>query len=76
MKSLGKFYAAPAKSNTLFYAYVAQGLTKGDTNLDSSEVIQPEWVTTKKFEEMVKQGKIMAPYLMDLYLLYKLKYRI
>lgn len=75
IKPLGKFYATPARSNTLFYAYTAQGLLKGKTNFDKTELIEPIWMTIEKFEKIVKSNQVMDPYLLDLYLLYKLKFK-
>ncbi len=75
MIPLGKFYASPANSNTIFYAFLAVGLKDGECNFDKTEVIHPIWVTISKFERMVKEGLIMDPYLLGLYLLFKLKYK-
>jgi len=73
--SLGKFYGSPAKSNTVFYAYVVKDLTPGKCDFDHTEVITAVWLTISQFEKLVKEGKVMDPYLLDMYLLYKLKYR-
>lgn len=75
IKPLGKFYATPARSNTLFYSYTAHGLTKGVCELDETEVIKPVWLTISKFEKLIRDGKVMDPYLLDMYLHYKLKFK-
>lgn len=72
---LGKFFASPARSNIVFYSYLAQGLTKGESKFDKTEIIRPIWLTIKKFDELIDKGQVMDPYLLDLYLLYKLKFK-
>lgn len=75
IKSLGQFYSSPARSNTVFYAYSAQGLTPGECRFDKTEIIKPIWLTINKFENLIKNGQVMDPYLLDLYLLFKLNFK-
>lgn len=72
---LGNFYVNPSLATTVFYAYLATDLTKGEPEPDQEEFIESEFVTQKKFKEMIKKGEIMEPFLMDSFLLYQLKFK-
>ncbi len=73
MRLLGRFYANPARSGTVFYAFLARGLRRGRPEPEEAEFIEHEFVTEKKLQSMLKQGQIKEPYFMAAYLLYTLK---
>lgn len=72
---LGTFYAGPAKSDTLFYAYVAMGLTPGQPQPDIAEYVECRWYTLAELERLIRHGEVRDPYLLAIYSLYRLKYR-
>lgn len=67
---LGTFYASPAKTDAVFYAYLATDLIAGATHPDQGEYIQPVWYSKAAVKRLVRQGVIKDPYLMASLLLY------
>ncbi len=69
-KRLGAFYASPAKSDTVFYAYTVQKLFAGTPNPDQYEYITEHWYTPAAVRRLIRRGSIQDAYLLALLLLY------
>ncbi len=70
---LGKFYASPGKSDTLFYAYIARDLTPGIAQPDAAEFLEPHWYTTRQVRQLVRGDRIQDGYLLAILMQYSLK---
>ncbi len=67
---LGMFYASPAKSDTVFYAYVARQLVEGEATPELNEYVRPEWYSLSAVRRMIRRGSIQDGYLLALLSLY------
>ncbi len=70
---LGKFYGNPGRSGTIFYIYLAQGLINGVPKREQSEFLEYEFCSSRKIEQLIQKGKIVDPFLLSAFLLYKLR---
>jgi ADP-ribose pyrophosphatase len=60
LKKIGEFYLAPGYSTEYMYLFLAQGLKKGEQNLDKGEKIKEVKIFSKKeVLKMIKTGKIV-----------------
>jgi ADP-ribose pyrophosphatase len=60
LKKIGGFYLAPGYSTEYMYLFLAQGLKKGEQNLDKGEKIKEVKIFSKKeVLEMIKTRKIV-----------------
>jgi len=59
IKKVANFFLAPGHHTQIGYVFLATGLTQIQQKLDDSEEgMKVKKVTIKKFEEMIKKGKI------------------
>jgi ADP-ribose pyrophosphatase len=60
LKKIGEFYLAPGYSTEYMYLFLAQGLKKGEQNLDKGEKIKEVKIFSKKeVLKMIKTRKIV-----------------
>lgn len=69
-KRLGRFYASPAKSDTVFYVYTVRQLTLSAADPDPYEYITPRWYTQTQVRALIRRGAIQDGYLLAVLLLY------
>ncbi|MFH1207588.1 MAG: NUDIX hydrolase [Patescibacteria group bacterium] len=72
---LGAYYANPARSGTVFYVYVATGLTPGPSRPEPAEIIEIEFLPLKRLDSMMKKGQVNDAYFMASYMLFRIKNR-
>lgn len=73
LELLGTFYANPARSGTVFYAYAAYGLTNGQAQPEHTEFIELERMSVRRVAQLIKGGGMRDPYFMSAFLLYLAK---
>ncbi|MFA5051698.1 MAG: NUDIX hydrolase [Patescibacteria group bacterium] len=71
---IGKYFANPARSGTVFYVYMATGLTPGQSHPEPAEIIEYEFLPLKRLDSMIKQGRIDDGYSLASYMLFRIKY--
>lgn len=70
---LGKFFGNPGRSGTIFYIYLAQGLTHGEPQQEHAEFLEYEFFPRRYVEQLIRKGEIVDPFLLSAFLLYELK---
>lgn len=66
-----KAYQAPSRTTSMLYFYLAENLAKREKHLDDTEEIRVSFVSTKRFESMVKNNLIVNQSAIAAYLYYK-----
>lgn len=72
-KFLGKYFANPARSGTVFYVYIATGLRPGQRRPEPAEIIEVEFLPLKRLDSMMKRGLIDDGYSLASYMLFRIK---
>lgn len=67
---IGSFFINTGYSNQICYVYTALGLTYGKTSHEANEFLKVRKVTFKKFEAMIKKGKVIDSASISAYYLY------
>lgn len=73
LKLLGRIYGNPSRSGVEFFMYLATRLKPGRAKPEPMEMLEREWIPSRRFARMIRTGEIREPYLMSAYLLYLLK---
>ncbi|HEY0828939.1 MAG TPA: NUDIX hydrolase [Bacilli bacterium] len=58
IKLVCSFYTSPGFADELIHLYVAEGLTKGQNNLDDDEFLECESISLQKAQQYIAEGRI------------------
>lgn len=58
IRHVSSFYTSPGFANEILHLYIAEGLTKGEVNLDEDEFLECEAITLEEAKQLMSEGRI------------------